>query len=578
MTRRPWELVCCACWFVLAGCGDTQRSAPADGSGERLRFTDVTAGSGLELTLVSGAAPARQLIESMGAGVGLIDYDRDGDLDVFAPNGATLDTPRQGPGCRLFENRGELQFVDVTQAAGLTWSGWGMAVAVGDADGDGWDDLYVCAFGDNALLRNTGDGRFEDVTEVAGVGDERWAAAAAFGDIDNDGDLDLYVVNYFFHDLENPPPYTNFKGVAVPRGPEGMRAQADVLYENDGDGSFSDITALSGCGDVSPAYGLGVVMLDFDGDGQLEIFVGNDSQANFLFDDARGDATPVSADAAPDTAAPGRRRLVDTAALMGVGLSSMGREQATMGIAVADVDGNGYADLFTTNFSSDTNTLHTNLDGVLFEDRTARFGLSYVSRPYLGWSAMFFDFDHDADEDLLLFNGHVFPMATKLSMDSEARQPPLLFAREGPVFEPVGAASAGAWLGEPHNDRGAAFGDLDADGDVDVVVAELSGPLRLLRNDSEKAGTWISLALRDERPGARNRNGIGARVELAGGDPQRRWIFSGGGYASASAPHAHFGLPAGTSGVDLTIHWPDGRQQRLSGLASGRHHVVERRD
>ncbi len=578
-----WCLAACS---PVTGEGDAAR--PSVGSvspaGAALRFTDVTHTSGVDLVLVSGAVPARELIESIGAGLALIDYDNDGDFDLFAPNGATLDAPRRGAGCRLFANLGDMHFEDVTDAAGLEFAGWGMGVSVGDVDGNGFDDLYVTCFGPNVLLLNR-EGRFEDVTAEAGVGDDRWGTSSAFGDVDGDGDLDLYVVNYFHLDPERLPERANFKGVAVPRGPETMRAQADVLYANRGDGTFEDVTERAGCADPTPRYGLGVVMLDLDLDGRQEIFVGNDSDENFLFDDAEVDAD-VAAATEPGTQTPGAawagRVLADRGRLSGVALNGEGRDQATMGIAVGDVDGDGFPDLFTTNFSSDTNTLHVALDGRFYEDHTARFGLAAVSRRYLGWSTMFYDFDLDTDEDLLLVNGHVYAQATIKSMDSDAAQLPLLFAREGNRFRLVTDVGDNPWLAEPHCDRSAVFGDLDDDGDVDMVIGELSGPLRVLRNDSERAGPWLAVELRDERPGHGNHRGLGSRVEIAtvrpGADAARqtRWIFSGGGYESASAPVAYFGLPPGTETVDLVVTWPDGATQREAAVTVDRRVVLER--
>ncbi len=583
---------------VLAACGDSPGTAAApqpDAAGGRSassgmpRFTDVTAETGLDLTIVSGRQPAQQLIESMGAGIGLIDYDRDGDLDVFVPNGATLDAPTAGAGCRLFENLGGLRFADVTEAAGLTWSGWGMAVAVGDIDGDGWDDLYIPAFGANALLRNTGNGGFVDVTAAAGVGDDRWGAAAAFGDLDGDGDLDLYLANYFHHPLDEDPPYTLFKGVPVPRGPEGMLAQPDIVYRNRGDGTFVNASVTWGFSGPRPSYGLGVVILDLDDDGRNEVFVGNDSEENFLFDaDPSDDAAAATGtdtagtdetdvDAA-NAGAAAERHYVDRAMVSAVALSGMGRDQATMGITVADVDGNGHPDLFSTNFSSDTNTLHVNLDGALFADRTEWFGLGSVSRTSLGWSAMFYDFDHDADEDLLVVNGHVFPQATTRALDSEYRQRPLLFVRDGDRFHRARPAQSGDWLDEPHADRGTAFGDLDGDGDIDVVISELNGPVRVLRNDSEKVGGWLIVELQDTRPGSGNPRGLGARVRLhAGHHRALRWIYSGGGYASASGTFAHFGVPPGHDTVGLQVRWPDGFEQELEAVATGQRLVITRK-
>jgi len=527
---------------LLSACGaEDSPAAPA------IRFSDATAGSGIDFVTTSGATPSTQILEVKGGGVALIDHDEDGDLDVFVPNGATMAEPEHGPGCRLFENLGKLHFRDATAAAGLTFRRWGIGVAVGDADGDGHDDLYVTCYGPNALLRNEG-GRFEEVTDTARVGGRAWSAAAAFGDLDLDGDLDLYVANYLRFDIAHPPPNSSFKGAPVFTGPIGLAPEADVLYENLGAGTFRDISAESGCGAVAPAFGLGTVILDFDGDGKQDIYVGNDSMPNFLFLNQGG------------------LRFREDGLRSGMAVNVDGAAQSTMGIAVGDVSGNGCPSLFTTNFSNDTNTLHVNGGNRFFDDETRRYGLGMVSFPYVGWACGFYDLDHDGDEDLLLFNGHVYPNATLERMDAKYAEPPLLFERDGERFVHVERPSP--CLMEEHCDRGAAFGDLDGDGDIDVVVSELNGPLRVLRNEANASG-WLIVEL---APSA-----LGSRIELtAGTTRQTRWIYSGGSFVSASAQYAHFGLPRGQSTVELDITWPDGARQHLSGVTADQRLIVRR--
>ncbi|MHC4992192.1 MAG: CRTAC1 family protein, partial [Planctomycetota bacterium] len=519
-----------------AGCGSGAPPAAGDGDGAAaarepappahrpIRFTDKTADSGIELVTVSGSMPSQHILEVNGGGVGLIDFDDDGDLDVFVANGATLADPEAGPGSRLFENLGALTFRDVTEDVGIDLRRWAMGVAVGDADGDGRDDLYVTCYGPNVLFRNTGRRSFEDVTATAGVGDDRWGSSAAFGDLDGDGDLDLYVVNYLEFDHRNPPGRDRYKGVRVMGGPHGLTPSSDVLYENTGGGEFREVTAEAGVLPADPAFGLNLAIIDMDDDGRQDIFVGNDSMANFLFHNTGG------------------LRFEPRGLRSGIAANRDGSMQATMGIGIADVDGNGFPDVFTTNFSSDTNTLHLNIDGKFFDDRTQALGLGIVSRTFLGWACGFFDFDHDGDEDLLVFNGHVYPEASLQSMDTPYEQSPLLFARDGRRFRRVDADEAGPWLAAAHRDRTAAFGDLDRDGDVDVIVGELNGPIRVLRNDAGAAGdgSWLVVRFVDDRPGSKNRRGLGARLELQAGDTtMRRWIFTGGGFQSSSAPEAH---------------------------------------
>lgn len=531
--------------LMLAGCG-TESLTQARG----IRFVDATAESGIDFETTSGETPSTQILEVKGGGVALIDYDGDGDLDVFVPNGATMADPERGPGCRLFENLGELRFRDATAAAGLTFRRWGIGVAVGDYDADGHDDLYVTCYGRNALLRNTGDGRFDEVTEAAGVGGQAWSAAAAFGDLDGDADLDLYVANYLKFDIDHLPPLSTFKGAPVFTGPIGLEPEPDVLYENLGNGTFREITEQAGCLSVEPAFGLGVVILDFDGDGMQDIYVGNDSTPNYLLRNLGG------------------MRFEEEGLRSGLAFNIDGAAQSTMGIAIGDVSGNGFPSVFTTNFSDDTNTLHVNRGDRFFDDQTRRYGLGMVSFPYVGWACGFYDLEHDGDEDLLLFNGHVYPNATLERMDADYAEPALLFERDGERFLHIEDPRAGQWLTEAHCDRGAAFGDLDLDGDIDVLVSELNGPLRVLRNEAEASG-WLIVEL---EPTA-----LGSRIELwAGRARQVRWIYSGGSFVSASAQYAHFGLPRGISAVDVLVTWPDGMRQRLDGVAVDQHLVVRR--
>jgi hypothetical protein len=526
---------------VTAQAGSGGKAAPA------LRFVDVTESSGVDFSMTSGRVPSRDILDVNGGGVALFDYDKDGDLDLFLANGATPGKPESGPGSRLYANRGDGTFRDVTRESGIEIKRWAMGVAVGDYDGDGYDDLYVTCYGPNVLLRNdvAETGRFVDVTGAAGVGDARWSTSAAFGDVDGDGDPDLYVANYLEFDAEQPPDRRGrmFMGVPVMAGPAGLVPQADVLYENLGDGTFRDATRTSGCVPGKPGYGLGVAIFDADGDGRLDIFVGNDSTENFLFRNL------------------GKGKFKEVGTVSGIASNYDGGNQATMGIVVGDVDGNRFPDVFTTNFSSDTNTLHLNLEGKWFDDRTSQYGLAMISRPFLGWGAGLYDFDSDGDEDLFIANGHVYPEATARTMDSDYEQSPLLFERRGERYRRK--IEAGPMFGTRYSARSAAFGDLDGDRDVDVVMTTLHGRVRVFRNEAPGQDSLV-VELRDKRGSS---HVTGAVVVLDYGDAvQRRWIH-GGSFQSVDAPAAYFGLAGlkDAEGWKLQVTWPNGKTTQRKG-------------
>jgi enediyne biosynthesis protein E4 len=510
-----------------------------------LHFEDVTATSGIAFTTTSGKTPSSQILEVKGGGLATLDYDDDGDFDLFVPNGATLESPRKGPGARFYVNSSTLaaiRFEDATAQSGITFDRWGFGPCVLDGDGDGKDDLFVACFGEDAFFRNRG-GSFEDATAQAGLtGDANdWSTAAATGDLDLDGDLDLYVANYLEIDPANPPPPSVFLAVRVFSGPNGLRPLPDRCYLNRGDGTFEDASERLGFRAVEPGYGLGVAILDLDADGSQDVFVGNDSGRNFHF----------------VREADGRFR--DIASESGLATNGDGIEQATMGITIGDVNGDTLPDVFSTNFMNDTNTLQVNLGARQFSDQTALYGLGVVSRPYVAWATAFVDFDHDLDEDLLVFNGHVYPKEITEPNKWGHDQAPQLMRRAGKRFELVTAKEGGAWLGQAHCDRSAVFDDFDRDGDIDVIVNGLNQPIRVLENDSTLGGPSVLVELRQGAAFGKNPHALGSRVVLTAGDTkQTRWIYSSGGYQSTQPPRAHFALPRETKSFTLDVTWPDG--------------------
>jgi hypothetical protein len=517
-------------FLFLVACQDIESKH----SVSNFAFTEIE--SGIEPT-VCGSDDPTQILEVNGTGLGLFDYDNDGDLDLFVVNAASLDDFSSGVGCTLYENQSHdttIAFLNVTEQAGINVFRWANGVAIGDVNDDGFEDIYITCFGPNVLLTNNGDGTFEDSTDVAGVGDERWGTSAAFGDLDQDGDLDLYVCNYLEFDVHNPPPRAEYKGVQVLGGPHGMTPEMDVVYMNHGDGTFQDVTEAWQL-NATAAFSLNVVILDVNGDGKQDVYVGNDSMANNLFINKSIEKTTFE----------------DVALVTGASANGDGSMQATMGIAVADVDRSGTPDFFTTNFSSDTNTLHVNNDGY-FEDRTKLFGLGLLSRSLLGWSCGFHDFDLDGDEDLLIVNGHVYPEASAQSMDSDRSQPMLWMSRVGDRFKKVSAKQEQ----KTFRDRAAVFGDIDGDGDTDVIVAERNGPVRVLRNDAIGRKPLV-IHLEGDAIGA------SLKITLDDGTIISRWNHSGGGFQSSSSTNPTFTFPEGSTPTKLDITWGNGDTQRI---------------
>ncbi len=514
---------------------------------ESARLRDVRGDAGIDFVNVSGDPDKRTIVSSLGGGVGLLDYDSDGDLDVYFLT--------QGPN-QLYRNLGGMRFEDVTDEAGVGDEGWGIGCAVGDFDGDGLSDLYVTNIGANVLYRNRGDGTFENVTIETGTGDEGFGASAAFFDADGDGDLNLYVANYVDPRQEFPPPGSEptclWLGLAVMCGPRGLAGQRDVFFRNEGS-VFVDATEEAGLVDAKPAYGLGVVSADYDDDGDQDLYVANDTDPNFLYHND------------------GTGRFEDVGLLSGVAYNGTGATQAGMGVDFGDANADGTLDLFVTNFSHETNTLYLGSSTGFFTDATEEAGLSSPSLGRLGWGTRFTDLDNDGDLDLFVANGHVYPNVAEADKTTSYRESDQVFLNDG--MGTFAEAKTGADSAEgPKASRGAAFGDLDEDGDPDVVVAAIDDAPTLLRNDLPGAAHWIGLVLVGRKS---NRDGAGARVVATAGGKRRIGIaHASGSVFSSSDPRLLFGLGSVDSVEGVVIRWPGGTTTRLATIPVDRYLVV----
>jgi hypothetical protein len=538
----------------VAFCGDEVARTPQDKTTSVAEFEDIALKAGLTTSnIFGGKNSSTYILESTGTGVAIFDYDNDGWPDIFLVNGTTLQglPAQQAPTNHLYRNNHDGTFSDVTQSTGLSASGWGQGVCVGDYDNDGWEDLYVTYYGKNLLYHNVGS-KFEQVAEIAGVaGDGKtWGSGCAFVDYDRDGHLDLVIANYAAFDLLHPLPPGKYptclwKGIAVFCGPRGLPASKNILYHNLANGRFQNVTSRAGIDRTPGHYCFSVSPFDYDDDGWPDIYVACDSAPSILYHNNH-DGT-----------------FTDTGILSGVAFNADGREQAGMGVAVADYDGDGRLDLFRTNFSDDTSSLYHNDGGGTFTDVTYRAGLGNHTQ-YLGWGTAFLDFDNDGWPDLLLVNGHVYPEVDGMKLGIDYQEPKLLYHNRGNgTFADVSQSSGRAII-VPTAARGLAVGDLWNDGRLSAVIANRNALPSLLANQKKYLNHWIEIKAVGTRS---NRSAIGARVSVKTDSRQQTSeVQSGSSYISNSDMRVHFGLGATNRIQYVAVRWPSGLLEHFSDL------------
>jgi len=525
-------------------------------------FVDITRAAGIDFHLACGGPQKLYIMESMCGGIAAFDFDNDGWMDILFVDGSTLEDVKAGKchSSKLYRNNHNGTFTDVTAKSGINHCGWGFGVAVGDYDNDGNEDVYITYLDSGILYRNNGNGTFTDVTAKAGVGNvERWGTSAAFGDYDNDGHLDLYIANYVDLDLNHLPafgqgPFCQYRGIAVSCGPRGLKGSRDRLYHNNGDGTFTDVTEKLNI-DSASYYGLGVLWLDYDLDGCLDLYVADDSTPGMLYHgDCKGRFTEAGIEA-------------------GLAYSADGREQAGMGIDSADYDNDGWPDIIKTNFSDDTNNLYRNDHTGGFTDLAGPASFGPVSIPFLGFGAKFLDYDNDGWPDVFIANGHVNPQVDEHSFGVTYAERLLLFHNlKNGKFEEI-ATHGGPALSHRYVARGAASADFFNDGKQDLLVSVLDSSPILLRNKTAPTGHWLRIRTIGVRS---NRDGFGARVEIkAGGLTQSAEIRANSSFESASDPRLHFGLGAASKVDSITVRWPSGVIDRLTNLTADQQVTIE---
>jgi hypothetical protein len=520
-------------------------------------FEDATKAAGLSnWRHVMGTADKKYILETDGSGIGLIDYDNDGWLDIYMVNGSTYDAltgNKTPPHAALFHNNHDGTFTDVAAKAGVTNDRWGFGVAIGDFDNDGWPDIFVANFGKNRLYRNNHNGTFTDVSEKAGVTLGNWSDGATWGDYDGDGRLDLFVSGYVHYDLNHQPTATDggvpfafcqLHQTPVMCGPHGLKGEPDHLFHNNGDGTFTDVSVKAGVSDPGAYYGFTAIFVDVNNDGKVDLLVANDSEPNYLYIN-KGDGT-----------------FENQSYISGFAFNNEGREIASMGLAVGDYMNNGLVDLLVTDFSDDNKALYHNDGDASFTDVANQAGITQMAIPFVGWGAGFPDYDNDGWKDIVMINGHVYPQVDRHDWGTTFAERPLLYHNShNGKFEYVPPVK-GSGLATLTSGRGAAFGDLFNNGKIDVVISPIDGPPVLLKNVNPDHHHWVELKLigGEKSP----RDAVGATVYLsANGIRQREDVMSGGSYISSNDQRPHFGLGDALDAGTAEIHWPSGAVEKV---------------